>query len=335
MRIAVVLGLAAACSGSTQTTGADANGGTPADAPPYEFEHPTTDVLVTSMSVHWSQADFYCDSEACPAETPAVVLSFTDRDGVTAYTPYEGDFAAVGSRQLAGDDQQLFYMEGTDLNSMFVKRSGPGGIAALSIPRRLDIGPTVDASNVYWADSLDGTSYTIRRASRGGDGTGATVVVPTIDVNDPRGARLLQAGQKLWWIGASGSLMYVPVTGGTPMPIVDHANTIAAAGDVLLVSRLVGLGTQQPAGELGTVSATGTYQALLTFDPNNAPMFLTAAENGAWWSTGDGNIYSVPLSGGAVTTVAAQMADGPQVFAVLPDRFLVDLTAHGLRSVMR
>src|SRR6185312_15656336 len=101
----------------------------------------------------------------------------TDLDGPTAYTAYELDVAAVGSRQLAGDDQQLFYLEGTSLATMFVRRAGPGaGPVALSIPRRLDVGPTVDASYVYWADTVDSMSYTLRRASRNGDGTDGTVV---------------------------------------------------------------------------------------------------------------------------------------------------------------
>jgi hypothetical protein len=334
MRIAVVLGLAAACSGSTHGVGADANQAA-ADAPPYEFEHRTTDVLVTPLSVHWSQGDFVCGLESCPAETSGGVLSFTQRTDVTAYTPYELDVAEVGSRQLAGDDQQLFYTVGTALDSMFIKRCDSGDCTALSIPRRLDIGPAVDAINVYWADTLDGTSYTIRRASRGGDGTDATVVVPTIGVNDATRDRLLQASQQLWWIGTSGSLMHVSVTGGTPASAVDHVDTIAAAGDLVLVSRLTGFGTAQPYAEIGTVDVSGTYQALVTLDPNNAPRFLSSAENTVWWSTGDGNIYSAPLAGGVVTPHAVQMADGPQVFAVLPDRFLVDLTAHGLRSVMR
>jgi len=321
------------CSGSAHPVAPDASA--PDAAPPYEFRHTTTDVLVTAMDVHWSAGDFVCGLEACPAETPAPVLSFADRQPPTAFVAYEQEIAAVGPRQLAGDNGQLFYIEGTDLGSTFVKRySGPTGNVALSIPRRLDIGPAVDASNVYWAETLDGTSYAIRRASRNGDGTDATVVVPTIAVNDATRARLLQAGQQLWWIGTDGSLMRVPVTGGTPMPAIDHADTIAAAGDVVLVSRLVGLGTSQPHREIGTITS-GTYQPLLTLDANNPPRFLTAAENAVWWSNGDGNIYSVPLAGGAVTTAAAQMADGPQVFAVLPDRFLVDLTADSLRSVMR
>jgi len=53
-----------------------------------------------------------------------------------------------------------------------------------------------------------------------------------------------------------------------------------------------------------------------------------------FWSTWDGNVYFASTSGGSVGTIAADDKAG-YVFAVLPDKLLVEFNRYGFRAIPR
>lgn len=328
MRTALLLAAATGCAGPSGAH-PDAAPDAPLDAAIEPYERTVNAVLVAGEDVFWSHGRFACALEyPCPLEGASVTT--WRRSSNRATVRYEG---GIGARSIVGDATERFFVTGLDLESTYVVRDR-GIPIGLSIPRPKTIGPALDATHVYWADrAIDQADYTLRRATRDGDGSDASVVAADVPMDGDSSDFVVASGH-VWWL-ALGKLRRVPVTGG---PVADVApalagpRVLAAAGDAVYVASR----TQATGVEIGRVDADGAYTVLAQHVTPDAhvPRFLVATDDALYWSLRDGNIYRAPLAGGTVETIAAGDRLG-HAFAVLPDQILVELTGDSFRAIPR
>ncbi|MGE0402075.1 MAG: hypothetical protein AB7T06_35565 [Kofleriaceae bacterium] len=291
-------------------------------------------VLVLDDRVLWSHGQEACNLEnPCANDGPGLtsLSTYSNR----AFVWYEG---GVGSRFVTGTNDRQFFVTGPTPDTMFVMRTGSTGDSGMSVPRRWTVGPAVDATHVYWADwSFTQTteSYTLKRTLADGDGSVveelATVEFGQIHYE----TEIVHAGGYIWWSSPAG-LRRVPVTGG-PAEVVAplYSTAIVATDDAIYVGARV----SEPADhiEIQRVAFDGTVTPLVTDAPAHwwKPLrFMLVVEDRVWWSAEDGNIYSVPTSGGSLTTTPVG-EDAGRAFVVLPDKFLVHLGFDSYRAVPR
>lgn len=303
----------------------------PADAAAGEVlpDRQVNNVIVGQTLTFWSHGQFICSLEfGCPTG-PTITAFHSPLKAVSTWVD-----GGVGTWQIAGSEAELFYVNGTDNQAMYLQRIGGAGTAALSIPRPNLMGPAVDDASVYWAEGNESqVGYAIRRASRGGDGTDAA----TLAMSSWGTERLTYADGHLWWIELGTSwLTRVPVTGGTPQRVLDNVIAMTASDDVVYVGRSTYDGTGGYwLTEIGRLSADVPYSVVASHVPaGGAPRYLVADSDLVFWSTWDGNLYFAPQAGGGVGTIAADDKAG-FAFAVLPDRFLVEFSRYGFRTITR
>lgn len=304
-----------------------------ADAHPDPYDRTVNQVLLADDFIFWSHGRFGCPLEdPCIFDGPAVTAWW--RGSGNASPRYSG---GVGARGLVGTSDERFFVTGLELETMYLVRDR-GAPTALSVPRPYTIGPAIDATHVYWADATDpAAGYTIRRATRAGDGSDAIVLATGVR---PGGLdALVYAAGYVWWNGGVG-VYRVPVTGGVPESVApalatSHVHVLTARGDDVYVASSVNGPVVAEVTSLGRIDATGAYTLLAEHAPRTIwTRFLVAADDALYWSTRDGNIYRAPLAGGAVETIPVDDRVG-YAFAVLPDQLLVEFTADGFRAIPR
>jgi hypothetical protein len=281
------------------------------------------DVIVGATRVLWSHGQFSCSLEFGCGSGPTVT-GFSQ----THLTVFPWVDGGVGTWQIAGTPDELFYLYGETHEDMYVRRRSGDGDTALSIPRPWLMGPAVDDLYVYWAEGRRyGPGFTIRRSSRSGDGSDAALVAET----ELGTERLTLAGGYVWWIELNQYwLMRVPKTGGTPERVLSGVTALTGNRDSVYVGR-IGNGT----AEVGRVDDDGSYNVIASRSSSNLRVsYIVADEDLIHWSEWDGDVYFAPIAGGSVGSVAAADKHG-HVFAVMPDRYLVEFRRDGFRSVPR
>ena len=288
-------------------------------------ERLVNNVIVGEQFIFWSHGDFSCPIELGCYPGPTI-SGFSEAQNRT-FTVVDG---GVGTRQIAGTEDELFYLYGQDTEHMYLMRLGGAASAALSIPRPRLRGPTVDDEYVYWAEGdLSGFELLIRRATRAGDGLDAT----TVATSPSELEHLTYSAGYLWWIGIPSSLNRVPVTGGTPERVLEQVTALAATTDGVYVGRWSGTGIDAVI-EVGRVDTAGTYEVVASQPtPDTRVFYIVPEGDSLFWSATDGKLYVAPVTGGSVDSIAT-LSQG-YVFAVLPDRYLVDFTRSGFRTIPR
>lgn len=322
--------------------GCSTHGATPDAAPPDApadaaiadpYDRTVNQVLVTEDFIFWSHGRFACSLEdPCVLEGPAVTSWWS---GTGHASPrYTG---GVGARSIVGTADERFFVTGLDFESMYLVRDR-GVPFAFSVPRALTIGPAIDATHVYWADTtVSFGGYTLRRATRDGDGTDATVLATDVPMDGT--PDLLHASGYIWWLG-SGGVQRVPVTGGAPTTVAPelqhYPSRITAHGDDVYVVSSPSNSLPGTATEIGHIALDGTYTRIVEVQQplNFWPRFLVATADAVYWSRRDGNVYRAPIAGGEVETIVANDQAG-YAFAVLPDKILVEFTSEGFREIAR
>ena len=331
MKRALLL-LLAACPGE-RSAQPDARGGSPdavVDASQVGGlpDRRVNNVIVGETLTLWSHGEFICSLEfGCP-QGPTVTGFHAPLNSVSTWVD-----GGVGTWQIAGTETELFLVNGESDQEMYLRRIGGVGHAALSIPRPYLMGPAVDDSFVYWAEGTIGfAGHELRRAARDGDGSDAT----TIASLDHGTEHLTYAAGYLWWTEfPNPQLTRVPVTGGTPERVLGFVTFVTAASDGVYVGRSLFAGGGVWDAEIGHVSTDGSYQPIARQPATDrAPRYIVADGEQIFWSLGDGSLYFAPIAGGSVGSIAVDDKAG-FAFAVLPDRFLVELTRNGFRTVAR
>jgi hypothetical protein len=319
----LLLVLVVACSPEGRSLRSDAAIDSPSDVAPRP-DRPVNRVIVGSSQIFWSHGIFQCSLEfGCP---DGPTLTQAVRATSTVFTRIDG---GSGARTIAGDEQALFLVSGGSTDAMFVHRLDGSGDTALSIPRPLVQGPAVDSTFVYWAEPIDfGLAYTIRRASRSGDGTDASSVVgDRLEVE-----QLAFAHGQLWWL-ENRRVVRVDSAGGTAETTEVTADVLLGEDDALFVGRGISEGNGHWDSEIGRFDPDGSYHVIAQqIALDHTPRYLVRDGGRIYWSVDDGRIFSAPATGGAAT---AEPATSHFAFAVLPDRYLVDFTRDGFRSAPR
>ncbi len=285
-------------------------------------------VIVGEQRVIWSHGEFLCSLEfGCPTVGPG--LTYAQRELNKAWTWIDG---GVGARTIVGTESELFLVTGADYGQMYLRRLGGSGDSNMSIPRPMTVGPAIDATHVYWGDAAEPfRGYTIRRASRTGDGTDAVPVVtsePALGMD-----QLTYAAGHLWWIDAQ-SVVRVPIGGGTIERLPVYAGTITSIDDVIYVGTAHSNGDGTWTEEVGRFALNASYEVLAQRQTTGSlPRYIVRANGETYWSVGDGSLYHAP-DGGPVSAVDVGDQAG-YVFAVLPGEYLVGFNRTGFRSVPR
>src|SRR5262245_9040393 len=138
----------------------------------------TSAVVVGDTTVSWARGPQYC---TLPRSAPSqcvppgpIIMTASLATGVPTTLSESDD----GVTAMVGDDSELFYLYAstTDLT---IQRIGPDGSTQLISPKVLTYiaGLAIDATNVYWLVwGETAATGSIWRASRGGDGSDATVI---------------------------------------------------------------------------------------------------------------------------------------------------------------
>lgn len=302
----------------------------PTDAVPERRpERQVNRVIAGENAIIWSHGQFVCSLEyGCPTEGPGLTYARPQVD--QTWTWIDG---GVGARTIVGTESELFLVTGPNYDQMYLRRLGGAGDLNMSIPRPLTVGPAIDATHVYWGDAVEPAGgYTIRRASRTGDGTD---VVPVVTSEPAMGMEhLTYAAGHLWWIDTSQSVVRVPIAGGTIERLPVEAATITSIDDVIYVGTARSNGDGTWTEEVGRFASNADYETLAQRQTaGNVPRYIERAGTETFWSVGDGNIYRAP-DGEPVSTIDVGDQAG-HVFAVLPDRYLVEFNSAGFRSVPR
>ena len=287
---------------------------------------PVTGVLVDSRGVTWTYGTDVCNHEGiCWYGGPTA----TWYENAVDHT-WIVDNSAAGAMTIAGDDHDAFIVTGTTHEERYVRRLRGG---ALSIPRPWTQGPALDGTYVYWAEQAAiGTPYTVRRASRAGDGSdGASLATVSSYVQ-----QLVVYAGYVWLRNGSGTLMRVPTAGGASEDIASGITAMTVTPGGLVVAR-GGLAGNQPYAEVGIFDAMAAYRAVAQLPPPYEVRHLAADDRDIYLSNGSTNaltIYRVPVAGGSIETVATDVPHGYAI-AITTDKLLYDFTPSGFKTIAR
>jgi hypothetical protein len=285
-------------------------------------------VIVGATQVVWSMGQEDCpifhEGGGCPVPGPSVLTGDLATGATTAH------LETVNGTQMAGDATEVFYLDSDGPAGTFLARlrlDEPYRMpTALSIPRLDVAGPAVDATDVYWAEGNGpGAGFSIRRASREGDGSDAQTIATT--PLRPVGMFVL-GGYVIW-----GSLR-VPVTGGTPATFTTETNlTLLAVGpDAMYVEQYL---PDTMMVQIGSLSVDGVLTPLTPeFSQYSAVRGAVLDGDTLFWRVfNDNNLYELPLTGGMPAVAVAGFPDGP--FAVSSNAYLYNFTTLGFQTMPR
>jgi hypothetical protein len=206
---------------------------------------------------------------------------------------------------LAVNSQGVYWSDWTkDVMSMPLD----GGVSTTLAIGTLAPVVVVDGANVYWWDS---STSSVQKVSLGG---GSVVTLATGLRSDTlRGGIALDANNVYLVLGgtlagnyADGTLVSVPIQGGTPNTLVSGRSSPAA---VAVVSGSVYWG--ESTGAVMTVPAGGgSVSTLATGGAGGGVESVVADTNSLYWTTSY-SILKAPLDGGSVVTLVPQTSTGP------------------------
>jgi hypothetical protein len=175
-------------------------------------------------------------------------------------------------------------------------------------------GVAIDATRVYSASPLGGDEPQglILACPKTGCASGYT----TLASGASNVSWLAVDGANLYYTtqGAAGSLVKLPLAGGpaTTLATGGPAWDLAVGGD--RIAYIGALDTSGGAGLLLAIPTTGgTPTALFGATGGNGVWSVVADEQNAYFSTTDGVVGQVPLSGGTATTLATDQGNGAAI----------------------
>jgi hypothetical protein len=283
-----------------------------------------TAVIVGDTRVLWSLGPASCALESgpeCPPSSSTVLASAAPSDSPSSVaSTKQGAF-------IVGDENELFFMNVDDFNASYLVRVLPTSTntfaEAISFPRSDVSGPAIDTTHVYWADG-DGGPFTIKRTSRGGDGT---------DVETVATSPLRPSGMFVFagyvFVGSSR----VPITGGTLEPFTQETNwrPFAFGPDLLYIVNYL-----PPNGHrvrISSMTVDGDMQVLVDDLPQwEAPTGGLYDLGDLFWTTSQRKLYKMPATGGPRTEVANNVTSP---IGLTEDAILYDFTRSGYETISR
>ena len=181
-------------------------------------------LTIDSSSVYW--ADYSNNVYSCPlagCAGPPVLLSAAPDAGILAQP-----------RGLAVDTQSLFWAVSTGSMGAITKIPIHGGSTTVVTSMLSDVVPmgvAVNATECFFvADELGGGSVSVMSADKNGDG-GVAKTLAFLSGNSP-GSLVIDATNVYWTMTDHGTVMTVPLSGGTPSTLASGQNQPAGiAGD--------------------------------------------------------------------------------------------------------
>lgn len=286
-------------------------------------------VIETSFASNWEAVagdGVSFDVTASDPDAEALTYHWTASSGTLDGTPLDG---TRSNHWISAGPSATITVRVTDARGAWVEHafvvgapSSPacGGTAQVLVSDPGHVwGVAVDATHVYWGNSVTGTVS--RRALAGGPTTVlATGQGQVVDV-------AVAGGYAYWAVESGGLLMRVPVAGGTPEVLlsgVPGALGIAVSGGDLWYSR-------GSAGTIARLPLVGGPSVPFTSTPGWPSGLAIGATDVYWASNATNAIRSLPIAGGSPSTVAS--ATGPNDVAL--DGTTLYWTNHGGTTVMR
>ncbi|HVO26263.1 MAG TPA: hypothetical protein VMW56_21830 [Candidatus Margulisiibacteriota bacterium] len=247
---------------------------------------------------------------------------------------------------MALDSTNVYWTTGGDPTGGFVLKvpKAGGGVTTLASGDRLS-GIAVDANSVYWiagsADASNPASGAVMRVPVGGG------AVSTLAVGPVSPSHIAVDDTSVYWTEQmEGAVMKLPLTGGTPTTLaagVSPWNIALDATSVYWTSLMDGVMKAPKAGgsssrvslpaptvptsglavnathvywavwmppSLSTIPVQGGTQTVLYAEtPSTAPGPLAIDGTSAYWADMSNAVYSGPLGGGAVATLATGQSE--------------------------
>jgi hypothetical protein len=264
---------------------------------------PASSIAVDTVNVYWTDEVGAVWSVPRGGGTPALVT--TGQSGALGLVVLGNGYWVSGSGSTAGSIEMVDFATGT-LTRLAAGIVNPFGLAA---------SPT----RVYWTSQNPmGTAVLLSAIE---DDAGSSQELANIGGAEGPGSLAIDADNAYFALaqpGGAAAVLSVPLAGGPP------GTVWSAAGDVP-VDLVVGTGAvywletspaavwSAPAGATPAVLASGI----------DRPAHLCVDETMAYWSSpGDGQVFAVPLAGGSVGTMAANLI-GPSAVAVDADAIYV------------
>lgn len=159
----------------------------------------------------------------------------------------------------------------------------------------------VDATNVYWTDPV---AQTVDKCAIGGCGNTPTVLAS--GVGDVLG--LAVDATSVYW--AQGSVMQVPIAGGSPTTLACTDSTDVAVDS----ANVYCLDSDNPGGMSEAPKAAGSaVTSLWTSSGGVSPVALAVDGTSVYWTSSDNEVRRVPIGGGSVTVVASGPGGAGQI----------------------
>ena len=303
--------LLAACS-SPHASHPDAADASTADSSDDWFAREPTGVAIGSTSIAWSEQATGCGLEQgldCHGPGPMVTV---ERAGQITQLA----IGAYGAPGIAGDETGWFYPDSFNGALMRVTAGSAPTTFATGMTRT----PAVDATYVYWLDAGgEGIPFTIRRASRTGDGTDTSVIAQPTAFQD---SLYVFAGD-VWWWACTAQCEVHRATSTAP---VRTGVTIVGADATALY--LMQYGTTW---NLLAMAPNGTTTTLLANQPQQTEPQHLIVDGGELFWTATAGIYRSQPNG----TPALAVPTANNVFAVTPTQILYDFTPRGYATLAR
>jgi len=259
-------------------------------------------MAVDSSGIYWF--DF-----SAPNAAPTATLMWVPVGGGT---PRALASVSGAPRSMIVSAGQVYW---TDIDSgtvMTVPTAG-GAPVTLASGQNRPVGIAVDASHVYWTTYAGGS---VMMAPIGG---GVPVVLA--DAQGQPGPLAIDS-TNLYWGNGTGEVMQLPLAGGTPVALARGQSAVAIAVDPVDVY-WANYGTTAGTGSLSSEPIGGGETVTLASGLTD-PEYIAVDASNLYVSTWRNAVQSVPITGGALTTISETSNCLPQdPFAVAVDSSFV------------
>lgn len=318
----------AACTGSRSPTeqpsapDAAAADASTIDSSAEWFARIPSDVAIGSTTIAWSELEAPCGLETgagCHGPGPVITIANAQGDVSTLVT------GLYGASSITGDESGWFYIDRSTAAVMRVVEGESPVMLSASAVSGYPVGPALDATYVYWwQPGVNGAGHGIWRASRGGNGSDATLVAQPDTFQDS----LYAFAGDLWWSVCSTSCAVYRASSQSPV----HTGAMIVGADANALY-LVEIG---PTWNLLSMASDAATTMLLSSQPQSTepqPGHFVADGGELFWATG-GSIYRA-VANGASTRIATTDDVTDDVFAVTATEILHSFTPHGYTAQPR